>query len=430
MFPKIKNTLKTHLETLFRVFLSMVLRTASAVVMFVFTLILARNLGAEQAGYFFISLSAAVLLSSFASMGLENTVLRFTGAEPTNGKVIKSTLNHALKYIFFIGFSLSSIFFLLSPFLSETIFQKPRIELSLKYIAPSIMGLSMATVIAMSLQARQLLLSSVSCRGLSFPLICIVAVLISREPDAADVAGFYSLSLLSTTLVFYWLAVRKIEYGGGEVSTHLFWQSSMPNWVTNISNQTIHWAPLLVVGVFLSSQEAAHYGVAQRISMLVSFFLSAVNLVIAPKFSELTSRGDIDDLRKITVFASRLVTFCAMPVVVSLLLFPEKILVLFGAEFKQGASILQILLLGQVVNILTGPVGYLLMMSGNERDVTRASFVSGFGLLLVIPLFVKIYGVIGAAVIFSFFVSLQSLISVYFVKKRFGFNALRIWQKI
>ena len=42
---------------------------------------------------------------------------------------------------------------------------------------------------------------------------------------------------------------------------------------------------------------------------------------------------------------------------------------LFGPEFRAGGPVLTILAAGQYVNVLTGSVGYLLMMTGNERLV-------------------------------------------------------------
>ncbi|KPM75467.1 hypothetical protein AOG26_16905 [Pseudoalteromonas sp. UCD-33C] len=195
-------------------------------------------------------------------------------------------------------------------------------------------------------------------------------------------------------------------------------------------NQLIQWLPQLVVGFYLLAESVAFFSVAQRIAMLTTFILMAVNLVVAPKFSAFHAKGDDVGIRKTALFSIRLLVLSALPIVLFMLLFPEFLMGLFGDEFKQGAVILQILVLGQAVNVVTGSVGFLLMMSGHERDMRLVTLISGFGVLISVPIFTKLFGAVGAAVATAFFISLQNLLAVYFVKKRLGFNTLKFWQKI
>jgi O-antigen/teichoic acid export membrane protein len=55
---------------------------------------------------------------------------------------------------------------------------------------------------------------------------------------------------------------------------------------------------------------------------------------------------------------------------------------LYGEAFRSGASVLVVLAIGQIVNGATGPVGYLLNMTGHERTNARIlSWVVGANLL-------------------------------------------------
>ncbi|MCZ4263344.1 hypothetical protein O4G76_21210, partial [Limimaricola sp. G21655-S1] len=69
-------------------------------------------------------------------------------------------------------------------------------------------------------------------------------------------------------------------------------------------------------------------------------------------------------------------------------------------------------------------------MSGHERDMRFVTVLCGVGVLISVPIFTKLFGAIGAASATAFFISLQNLLAVYFVKKRLGFNTLKFWQKI
>lgn len=164
--------------------------------------------------------------------------------------------------------------------------------------------------------------------------------------------------------------------------------------------------------------------------MLTSFILVAVNLVVAPKFAALKAKNDIDGIRRTAVLSVRLLVLSSMPMVVFILLMPEFVMGLFGEQFKQGSHLLQILVLGQAVNVITGSVGFLLTMSGNERDMRFVAIVSGLSMLFFAPIFTKLFGAIGAASVTSLCVSMQCLMAVFFVKKRLGFNTLIFWQKI
>lgn len=67
----------------------------------------------------------------------------------------------------------------------------------------------------------------------------------------------------------------------------------------------------------------------------------------------------------------------ALPIVGFMLIFPERLMWLFGEQFKSGANLLRIFALGQFVNVMTGCVGYLLSMSGHERVLRNVFFISG-----------------------------------------------------
>ena len=109
-----------------------------------------------------------------------------------------------------------------------------------------------------------------------------------------------------------------------------------------------------------------------------------------------------------------------------MLLFPEFLLGFFGAEYRQASLILQILVIGQFINVITGSVGFLLNMSGHEKDMRNVVFFSG-PLSLGLGFFLTpIYGTTGAAIATAIALASQNLIAVYMVKKRLGFNTLNL----
>jgi len=421
---------KEHRHTAINSVIALTIRVFGAGMAFVFNLIIARQLGPEQAGYFFLSLAIAMLLSSVARLGFDRTVLRFTGANSKRGYTIKQILNFALKFSIPVACGIAFALYLIAPFIANSLFKKPFILQSLQYIAPSIIGLSVVFIVAMSLQARHQLVASIPCQSIAHFLLCGAAVLSFNTSTADTTAMYLSLSLGVTASFFYWLAVKDLNNSGDAVNANELWQSARPNWVIILMSQAVQWSAPIIIGVYLVAEQVAFFSVAQRIALLTSFILMAVNLVVAPKFANFKAKNDMEGIRKTALFSVRLLVLSAMPIVLFMLLLPDFLMGLFGEQFKQGAVILQILVLGQTVNVITGSVGFLLMMSGNERDMRLVTIISGCGVLVSVPLFTSLYGAIGAAAATAFFISLQNLLAVYFVKKRLGFNTLKFWQKI
>ena len=89
---------------------------------------------------------------------------------------------------------------------------------------------------------------------------------------------------------------------------------------------------------------------------------------------------------------------------------------------------LRILAFGQLINVATGSVGYLLSMTGHERllrnTVLIAAVVSLGGGLTLIPAF----GLTGAALATATGLAVQNLLCVWQVRRVLGFNTLAIWR--
>ena len=298
MLSKIKAILNDaeHRHTAINAAIALFIRVFGAGMAFVFNLIIARQLGAEQSGYFFLSFAVAMLLSAFARLGFDNTVLRFTGANANNGATVNSILSFALKYSLPVASAIAVILYFLSPLIANNVFNKPEMANSLAFIAPAIIGLSAVTIIAMSLQGRHNLIASIPCQNIAHFLLCGAAVL-SFNTSAADTTALYlSLSLGVTASFFYWIALKSLNSAGNTVSPHELWNSARPNWIIVIMNQAVQWCAPIIIGVYLVAEQVAYFSVAQRIAMLTTFILMAVNLVVAPKFAAFKAANNMDGI--------------------------------------------------------------------------------------------------------------------------------------
>ena len=202
------------------------------------------------------------------------------------------------------------------------------------------------------------------------------------------------------------------------------WRSCRPLWTMSIINRGIlPWAPLFLLGIWGTAEEAGIFGAATRVAMLVTFFLTAVNTVIAPKFAELHSRGEIATLGRLARRFALLITLAASPLFLLLIFAGDWVMALFGPEFARGGTAVAILAAGQAVNTMTGSVGYLLMMTGHERDVRNAYILSMLILIACAVSLVPSLGIIGASITSAVAVSSTNIYSLILVRVRLGFNA-------
>ena len=112
------------------------------------------------------------------------------------------------------------------------------------------------------------------------------------------------------------------------------------------------------------------------------------------------------------------------PVTLVLLAAPGFILQLFDAQFAEGAWLLRILALGQLVNVATGSVGYLLMMTGHEKlmrnNIAVWAVVNLAGNLVLVPR----YGTVGAAVSTAFCLAFMNIVSYVLVRQKLKIDTL------
>ena len=183
-------------------------------------------------------------------------------------------------------------------------------------------------------------------------------------------------------------------------------------------------ADILMLGVFRSSEDVATYRVAVQGAMLVAFGLQTANSVIAPQFARLYAQGDNERLQRLVTASARVVLLAALPVAVAFVLAGGTIASwVFGPEFAKSHTPLAILSAGQLVNAAMGSVGFLLNMTGHERDTARIMlFTAALNILLNLAL-IPAFGSAGAASATTVSLALWNIFLFRAVKKRIGINS-------
>ena len=80
------------------------------------------------------------------------------------------------------------------------------------------------------------------------------------------------------------------------------------------------------------------------------------------------------------------------------------------------------------MNVVTGSVGYLLSMSGHEKDLRNTVLISGPLAIIAAVALTPLWGATGSAIATALAVATQNLVAVFWVRKRLGFNTLAVWR--
>lgn len=403
---------------------SFLLRSLNAIIAVIMSVVVARKFGAEISGRFFLCLALITLAQHLCRLGMDNVIVRSIAATGDSGEGLEArkTVNSLSVVIFFAGMATAMAISGNSSWISQNLFGKPEMASHLRLIPWAIPFLSVSFFIGYAFQGQKKLFPMILSQNLFLNLAFVLAILCFAFSKGDELSSFFvACSVLSCMLaVIVW---KTGNVRSGFQSLTVTWSTLYQGFAffhVIIMQQCMAWFPIILVGVFTSSSEVAIFSSATRIAALISFLLLSVNTVLAPRFSRLYQNGNLSEIERITRNYAKVTIVLSLPLIFFVLAFPEWIMGLFGPEFIPGSRLLQILCLGQIINLFTGSVGLLLMMTHNERTwrkIMLGSIVCSVVLcIILIPLF---HGK-GAAAAVSISLSFQMILGSIAVWKLFG----------
>ena len=173
---------------------------------------------------------------------------------------------------------------------------------------------------------------------------------------------------------------------------------ALPLSVTNLTVLVLTQADLWILGAFRSAEEVAIYGAAARAVVLVAMPLLVINTVLAPTIAEMYAQGRKRELERILRATATVAGIPAFLTLAAFILFGGPILgLVFGDYYREGATILALLSLAQLVNVWSGAGSAALAFTGHQATMMALAVAGGLitvtaGLAAVGP-----YGATGVA---------------------------------
>ena len=417
----------------FRSFSGRILGAASALIA---TYSVTTNLSISDSGLFFLSLGFALFFSHLLRFGLDNFVL----------KKCAIFLNERSYPEFLSIVLVSALACIVGSVLIYMILQASAWVVSYKYlhylllIFPAGVAAALLGIIAHSLHASGFVfIGSITNISLHY-IIFSVLIWILSPPGTSEVIFLFTAACFAALLIQIVVALCLYAYKGikfaewknvqlRNVNYREVYRTTLPLWMVVIAQQLNQWGAQFISSVHVSEEELALLAIATRLALLVPMILTAVNMVVSPKFAALYHRGDMEQTEALLAKSLKLLALVSSFIFIVMFLFGDFVLGIFGEQYIEAAGLLSILVCGQLVNALTGPCGKLLMMSGFEKDVRNSSIVvTVFGLVLALILVAQ-YGVYGAAISTAITIATQNIAFAYLVKHRLQINLLKVYSK-
>ncbi len=410
------------------------IRVASAVLVYLSQILMARWIGGFQFGVYVYVWTWVLLIGALADAGLASAAQRFIPEYA--GLRAFALLRGFLAGSRWLTFAIATIIAglgalgirLCEPWISDyEIIPLYLGCLSLPFfaltnvqdgIARSYNWVGLALLPPYIVRSLVLILAMGAAYGLGLPSDAATAM-------TAAVIATWATALLQLGLLDRRLA-GVVEHGAKAYEVKTWFSTSVPIFMVESFYFLLTYTDVLVLQQFRSPEDIAIYYAAAKTLALVAFVYFSVAAATAHRFTEYHVSGDRARLAQFMAQSIRWTFWPSLVATVAILALGRPFLSLFGPRFVDGYSLMFILAVGPLARAAIGPVERLLNMVGEQRAcafVYAGAFA--FNLVACVVLIPRL-GIHGAAVATSAALTVEALLLFWVTKRRLGLHVF-IW---
>jgi O-antigen/teichoic acid export membrane protein len=401
----------------------------TAVAGYFFRVYLARVLGPEPLGVYALGMTVVGLLGLVGGLGLSWAAARFVSVYRAQGKSKESwslfvygclslLLTNACLAAAMIAVRREIAAFYHSSALSDSIFYFA--VLLLTGVLGNFFG---QILIGHKEVARRTVLSSF----VAGPVTMLLTIaFLARRPGLQEYLSAQTIGAVFGVLLIGWAGWRLTRKQGAfaltspSVISRAIVSFSLAAFAMDLLGFITGQIDKVILGNILSAREVGIYATAATFVAFLPILLQSVNQIFVPTIAELHTKGQHEILERLFQTLTKWVLGLTLPLAFILIACARPVMRIFGPEFESGWMVLAIGTLGQVVNCASGSVGYLLLMSGNERRLIRVQIGMAVVMVVLTIGLVPYWGMAGAAFSAAAVNVGMNVWSLYEVKKSLG----------
>ncbi|MBN7797787.1 flippase [Parahaliea mediterranea] len=370
-------------------------------------MLLARMLGPDGYGVYAYAFAIMSLLLVAGEAGVPTLLMREVAASQGRSEwgLLRGALRRGIQFVAVAGLTVSLIGLLVLFFFSGSLRSEVFYTMALMLLVLPVSALCKTVGHAMRGLHKVVIGQAVDMVVRPLLVLVIVGLMFTvwpaqREPQIAMAAQLLGtlLVLIVASMVLRRFLPEKSRSAVPEFKNRQWIKSALPFALIGGAMIINTQADVLMLGLFVTSEDVGIYRVAAQACILVMFFSRAANSVLAPHFSAMHSQNNYGNLRKLYKKSQALVFVVTLPITLVLVFWGEDLLaLLFGQEYRGGGVVVGILALGYMLNVAFGPVGNMLQMIGQESATAKMLWLFSVANVLLNLVLIPLYGTIGAA---------------------------------
>jgi O-antigen/teichoic acid export membrane protein len=373
---------------------------------YIFMVVLTRYYGVEAFGLYSLGFVVMNMNSILTRLGIDSSAVKFIPSFGLDKQKINAFYLKGISLVFILSCIISLMLYFSAGFLSEVVFKKDALGIYIQSFAISLIFFSLIEFNAETLRGLGKTNWQVSLKTLLTPLIGLFVV--SSAIYFKFEVKIYSLYLFTVGFIcilsFIILAkelkiTKKDKFFTKKIPLYQdIFKVSFPMFLFGSMLLMSEWVNTIMLGALGTVEDVAIYRVIVRISSLTIIVLTAVNTVLAPKIARLYAEKKLCELKNEIQKSTKLIFWGSLPIQLGLFVSGFFILKLFGNEFTIGLNALYLLLLGQLFNSITGPVGLLLNMTKYQVFLRNVAIVRLILNIILNMILIPYLGVLGTVI--------------------------------
>jgi O-antigen/teichoic acid export membrane protein len=372
----------------------------------------------------------AIIVSSIAVLGLDNTMLRFLSTYRAKGEygLAAGVVRFVVWMTLISSLICGVLFYLSATTIAHLIYHQDAYAIPLKQVVLLVPLMALQLILPNGLMALKAIKWKIYTDRLIQPGLSLVLVVVfyflGLRLEAlilATICGYLASVITGQVLLrkaSKQLVSDAIPRFEPKVWLHFALPMCFHTFIQNVLNST----DVLFLAAFTTAAQVGLYAAAERASIPVYMPLVALNTIFSPLIAEYYARGEYEQLTSMSRVVTKWSFSLSLPLFLCCCVFHNAILSIFGREYIAAGTVLIILSFGNLVDAGVGSVWNLLMMTGRTRIILANTTTALTVNILLSFLLVPRFNVIGAAVATALAViilNVAGFIEVYCILKIF-----------
>ncbi|MDE9453842.1 oligosaccharide flippase family protein [Xenorhabdus bovienii] len=399
-----------------------IIRIIGALISLISSIIIARVIGIDDAGRYFLSLSIIAITASLSSLGFNNLILKHCSSGDKTNNLKSNIFIYSTKKIFLSTLTGAIILLFLLPIFTEDC----KINNFNYILGFSIIISTLNIIFTAYLQSQKKITLSVITQYIIQPSLLTFALILT--PLIFSSVGYnfaiyyYLISILITFIIYSCVISQKISFKSYKNENFSFIKNEKRDYfISNSLGMLITQSYILISGLFLTSSDIAIVAISEKLTLVVNLFSISIITLVSPQISKYFSLREHGKVKSIVQKSVISISIIGLLICTFFLIFGDHILLLFGNDFSKGINVLFIFMLSQVINSIFSPAYALLNMTGEQSFLSKLHLYMAIPSVVITLVMTYFFKIEGLAISKLLVIILINIIPAIYIKRKFGY---------